>query len=107
MSKHGIQYPEIIDFVAADEQECVLVVVQDEYLSKEDTFALQEKLNNYLCYAIDGQLFRDYPECAGKRLVLQINLFEVPDPFVFEFLEKARSTIEQEGALLKIKMMEN
>jgi Family of unknown function (DUF6572) len=107
MSKHGILYPEIIDFVAADEEECVLVVVQDEYLSKEDAFALQEKLNNYLCYGIDGRLFRDYPDCIGKRLVLQINLFQIPDPFVFEFLEKAKSSIEQEGAHLRIKMMEN
>lgn len=105
MSKHGIAYPEIIDLVVSNDKECILIIVQDEYLAKEDTLALQKKIKNYLSYGLDGQLSREYPDCIDKRLVIQIDLCHTPDAFVFEFIEKARSAAESEGVSLTIKMI--
>jgi hypothetical protein len=45
----------------------LLVVVRAEAWtgSDEELLALQEKLHNYVAYALDGQMLRDYPQVSG------------------------------------------
>jgi len=64
MSKNGAKYPEVIDFLTEKDGVCSLYIVQSTPLDDGLTLKLQEKINNYLAFALDGQLAKEYPDMA-------------------------------------------
>ncbi len=97
MSKHGAEYPEVIDFITSKDNVCSLYIVQGMYLDDELTLKLQEKINNYLTYVLDGQLEKEYPDMANMNKRIQIDLQFKPEGVAADFLEKVRPHIEKEG----------
>jgi hypothetical protein len=59
MSRAGMEYPGIVDYVATKGSTCALVLVETRALADDDAIAFQEKVNNYLTCALDGQLRKD------------------------------------------------
>lgn len=51
---------------------------------------IQEKVNTYLVYVMDGQLVADYPIAAGKQVRFELRCSEPPDEREKEFLEIVR-----------------
>jgi hypothetical protein len=61
--------PTKVDLVGASAEGVLqLFIVQDQPWSGSDAqlTSLQEKVQTYVSYALDGQLERDYPEVVGK-----------------------------------------
>jgi len=48
---------------------------------------LQTKLNNYLSYALDGQLAKDYPDLSGKPVRIELHTDAEPDATTFRFFK--------------------
>ena len=97
MSKSGAEYPDVIDYLTEKDGVCSLYIVQSMPLDDELTLKLQEKINNYLAFALDGQLDKEYPGMAGMKLQIQIELQHPPEGVAVDFLEKVAPYIEAEG----------
>ena len=97
MSKCGAEFPEVIDYLTDKDGVCSLYIVQSMPLDDELTLKLQEKINNYLSFALDGQLIDEYPDMAGKKVQIKLELQYRPEGVAAEFIEKVAPHIEAEG----------
>lgn len=97
MSKYGAEYPRVIDFLTEKDGVCSLYIVQSDPLDDELTWKLQEKINNYLTFALDGQLVEEYPDMVGTKLRIQVDLKHPPKGVAAEFLDKVAPYVEAEG----------
>lgn len=95
MSTIGISHPSVLDLVTQSDSQIRLILIEERALSNEDAPALQEKLNNYLGYALDGELLKNYPESKDKQVLLRPEFNAPPDPFITEFIHRYREAIAQ------------
>jgi hypothetical protein len=73
--------------------------------SADRVLQLQEKVNNYLSFALDGQMARQYPESAGKPIRLQLDCVAEPDADSARFLELAREKLKPDGIRLIVNLI--
>lgn len=97
----GERNPGTVDLVTYDSKsgEYVLIMTEDREWdgSADRVVELQEKLNNYLSFALDGQMARQYPESVGKPLRLQLDCVRLPDPDTSRFIEIVREKLRPDG----------
>ena len=94
---YGTDYTDKVDLIAEKDGVCYLYVVQSDELDDEKTLALQDKLNNYLSFILDGQLKEEYPDKALLRKVVRIEFQHQPTGIAAEFLERVRPVFEAAG----------
>ncbi|MEW5851592.1 MAG: DUF6572 domain-containing protein [Myxococcota bacterium] len=96
----GINHPGVIDLVTHDRKADAyrLVVIQRGPWdgSHEQLLKLQAKLNSYMTFALDGEMYRRYPESEGKQVIIRLDLDHPPDEKTRATLEKLRAAIEAE-----------
>jgi hypothetical protein len=74
----GIASPTTVDIVtlSPDRAACFMYVVETEDWDKAPNLELlSDKLNNYMGYALDGQLHSDYPETSGLPVVVWFDFY--------------------------------
>ena len=72
--------------------------------SQRQLFQLQEKLNAYLSFALDGEMAAEYPALAALPLRLQLDCAEPPDSMVQHFLGIVREQIAFQGIDLTVRV---
>lgn len=91
--------------LAADESAVELHIVADGAWtgSDEQIRSLQEKVQTYVGYAVDGQLVAAYPECASMpwRIVIQCRSGG-PDPRTADVLARTRQPVQGYGGDLVV-----
>ena len=97
MSDYGVEFPNIIDFISHNEGVCNLHIVQFEKLTDELLLKLQDKLNHYLAYALDGQLQDDFPDLPKMEICIHLWLAHEPDDETLKFLDKVAYSCSIEG----------
>lgn len=102
MKKYGAKYKDNVDIITFGDDVCTLHIVQSEELDDELTLLLQEKINNYLSFALDGQLFEEYPKSKGKELNIEITLKFPPTGLAAKFLDRSGPVVESEGLGFKV-----
>jgi hypothetical protein len=102
MNQTGISHPSKLDLVTRGDDGFRLVLVEDRSLSEDDAAALQEKLNNYLGFAIDGGLLAQYPESQGEKVSIRIDLYAEPVPFILDFVRQYRAAIAPYGVAVEL-----
>lgn len=79
----SLEQPHVIDLVAHDPATDEVALVMSETRpwsgSGEQLFQLQEKVNAYLSFALDGEMAENYPLLVGKPIRLQLNCASEPD----------------------------
>lgn len=65
--------------------------------SELQLFQLQEKLNAYVSFALDGEMAEAYPALAGKPLRLRLECAEPPNELVRHFLGLVREQVAYQG----------
>ncbi len=72
-----------------------LILVQRElWDGSDDQLAdLQQRINEYLAFALDGELHRLHPESIGRPVVIQLDIEHEPDPRTREFLAKVADIV--------------
>ncbi len=87
----------MIDAMGLDEEDgvAVLMMVEERPWSGEDAqlFQLQEKLNAYLSFILDGEMAESYPELQGKPVRVVVRCAEEPDQKTVEMLSAVRKQI--------------
>ena len=94
---YGTDHPNKIDIIGENNGTCYLWIVQSQLLEEETLFLLQDKINNYLTFILDGQLAEVFPKQIDMpkivRVVYQHDLTEI----VIDFLEQIRFVFADEG----------
>ncbi len=80
----GVHNPKVVDLVAEDPEsgEIVLTILEQRAwgADPQQLHQLQDKLNSYLGYALDGYLARDYPDYGGRPVRFELVCSEAPGP---------------------------
>ncbi len=97
----GVENPNTVDLVSHDPKtdEYALIMVETRAWdgSEERLQQLSEKIENYVSFALYGQMTKLYPEALGKPIRLQLDCESPPDPKTALFLEEVRRRLEEEG----------
>ncbi len=103
---NGLANPAVLDALADDRitGEVVLIMFEPRAWTLGDVqlFQLQEKLNAYLSFALDGELAEQLPQMAGRPVRIQLNCAAPPPPPVVEFLAKVREQVGYQGINLTV-----
>jgi hypothetical protein len=72
--KLGINFQNQIDICSINDGTCVLSIIQSEIIDDSNIELLQDKINHYLSYVLDGQLEEEEPHkyALPKRIELII-----------------------------------
>jgi hypothetical protein len=70
---------------------------------EDQLFQLQEKLNAYMSFALDGEMAEAYPALSGRPLSLVLRCVELPPPEAVGFLAQVREQIALQGIDLEVR----
>jgi hypothetical protein len=93
----GIERTGMLDAFAHDTREDVLVLAMFETrpwdLGERQLFQLQEKLNAYVSFILDGEMTDNFPHLLGKPVRIELRTSHEPSPRALEFLGRARDQL--------------
>ncbi len=84
--------------------ELVLVMLEQRPWSggEDQLIQLQEKLNAYLSFVLDGEMAEQLPDFAGAKVRIQLACAEQPPEPVIDLLGKVREQIAFQGIGLEV-----
>ena len=102
----GVQNPNVVDLILPEGDAVVLVMIEKRrWGSATQLHELEEKLNRYLGYVLDGYLVRHYPEWEGSPVEIRIDCVEAPHGDAQELLTAAAEAVEAEGLGFRVKVL--
>lgn len=101
----AVDQRELIDILSFDGSNGDVVLTISDHLdwseSTKHQEILQSKFNGYLAFVQGGQLFNQYPDANGRRVVFKVVFKYRPDREGTQFLERARQVLESAGFQLR------
>lgn len=94
----GVANPKVIDLVSVstDGSTCCLHIVEtDTWVDRPDPRQLNEKLLNYVAFALDGQLVATHPEVATLPIRVVIDAYFELTPAAAADLEAFKRSLSQ------------
>ena len=104
--RRGVSHPEVIDLLTHDPRNDQVELVMFEarpWTGEAQLFELQEKLNAYLSFALDGEFAETYPQLVGKPLRVVLRCRAAPPAPAVELLAKVREQIALQGIDLEVR----
>jgi hypothetical protein len=93
----GLENPGVLDAFAHDTRTDKLVLAMYELRpwSGEEfqLLQLQEKLNAYLSFILDGELSEAFPEFAAKPVEIQLRTVHEPDAKAYDLIGRVREQL--------------
>jgi hypothetical protein len=90
----GIAHPGVLDAFAYDSRRDILVLAMYETRpwnsDDQQIFQLQEKLNAYASFILDGEMGESFPQYRDKPVEIQLRTRYQPDPLSLGLLQQAR-----------------
>lgn len=106
----GVEDASVIDVIAYDGKngEVTLGMVETRPWdgSEARLFQLQEKVNTYLAFALDGEMHEAYPALAHKPVRIELRCVAPPDAATLHLLELVRAQIAFQGIQLEVRVEE-
>ncbi len=104
----GLAHPNVIDLIAHDTHtdEVVLTMIEPRPWdgSQVQLFQLQEKINAYLSFALDGEMAEAYPALVDKPLRLRLECAQPPSAQVRGFLGLVREQVAFQGIAVEMRV---
>ena len=97
LNQNSIRFPETIDLVTSKGNDCFLFIIQVDRFADQELPALQDKINNYLAFSLDGQLVSTYPNMANKHVTIKVQLSCDPTSAQQEFYSAVTKVCSSEG----------
>ena len=105
--KRGVEHAAVIDLMTHDAttEQVELVMFEPRPWDGGETqlFELQEKMNAYLSFALDGELAETYPQLVDQPLRVVLRCRAEPPPAAVEFLATVREQIALQGIDLEVR----
>lgn len=94
---NGLQNPGVLDAFAHDTREDRLVLAMYEtrpWLGDGlQLMQLQEKVNAYLSFILDGEMTEAFPQLAGKRVDIQLRSVHEPEEQASDLIRRMREQL--------------
>ena len=104
----SLDHTNVIDAMGIDDASgrVVLVIHHDKSWdgSEAQLYRLQEKLNAYLSFALDGEMAEAHPDLANRPLGLRIESATSPDPRTLHLLSHVREQISFQDITLEVRV---
>jgi hypothetical protein len=104
----SLEQSNMIDALGIDEKtgRVTLVIRHDAAWegSAAQLYQLQEKLNVYLSFALDGEMAEAYPDFVGKPLALRIDCASAPDHGTLHMLSHVRQQLQFQDIELTVRV---
>lgn len=105
----SLDKPGVIDAIGIDETSGrVVMVIRHEAPwdgSDSQLYLLQEKLNAYLSFALDGEMAETFPDSKDRPLSLRIDTSSQPDSRTLHLLSHVRHQIEFQDITLDLRLI--
>jgi Family of unknown function (DUF6572) len=105
----GVENPKIVDLVSADPEsgEVVLAILEGRPWTggEEQLRQLEDKLNAYFGYVLDGFLVRDYPDYEGMPVAIRLDCVAEPGPAERPFLGAAAHFSAAHGLRFEVRVV--
>ncbi len=102
----GIERTGMLDAFAHDTREDVLVLAMFETrpwdLGERQLFQLQEKLNAYVSFILDGEMKENFPHLLGKPVRIELRTSHEPSERALGFLGRARDQLALQQISLEV-----
>jgi hypothetical protein len=97
----GVQNPMILDLISVDAETDAVVLTMIERRAwgavPEQLKQIEEKVNRYMGYVLDGFLAEHYPKYEGKRVLIKLECAEAPQGEAARFVAAMTHAIEIHG----------
>lgn len=97
----GVENAMLLDLVTLDPDTGKVVLAMIERRAWGDHprqfQQIEEKINRYLGYVLDGFLAEQYPQYEGKRVRIRLDCAQEPHGDAIRFVQAATHAIEAEG----------
>lgn len=97
----GVQNPAVMDLITVDPSSDSVVLVMIERrrwgASPRQLPEIEEKINRYLGYALDGFLVQHYPQYRTKSVRIRLDCAEAPRGEAVAFVEAAARVARAQG----------
>ncbi|MEI6870918.1 MAG: DUF6572 domain-containing protein [Verrucomicrobiota bacterium] len=104
----GVEHAGVIDFLGFDSAagEVLLVMVEKrKWMDPElQLFQLQEKLNAYLSFALDGEMEDVYPDFVGKPLRVRLECVTPPGEQELAFLQHVHDQMALQAIAFEVEV---
>jgi hypothetical protein len=104
----GVEHAGVIDALTHDARADEVVMVMAEARpwdgSEERLFQLQEKLNAYLSFALDGEMAQTFPHLVEKPLRLRIEAQFMPDERTLGFMQVVHDQVALQGIRFEVRV---
>jgi len=105
----GVENPMVMDLITLDPaSDCVVLVMVERRpwgASPRQLQQIEEKINRYLGYALDGFLVQQYPHYAGKSVQIRLDCAEAPREQAAAFVEAARRAAYAHGIEFVVRVL--
>ena len=91
----AIEDTETIDAILYDSEKdnlnLIIIQIKDWKAIPESLELLRKKINNYIIFALKGQLWEEYPQYKGKQVCFSLECNSLPEGQISELID---STIQ-------------
>jgi hypothetical protein len=103
----GVQNPNVVDLIESARDGSVLLVMTESrpWGGYEQLRQIEEKINRYLGYVLDGYLAEHYPEHEGQPVTIRLECRDEPAGDTVDFLAEARAAIEGVGVAFDVRVV--
>jgi len=105
----GVQNPMIMDLITLDPaSDCVVLVMIERRPwggHPRQLQQIEEKINRYLGYVLDGFLVQQYPQYRGKSVQLRLDCAEEPHGLAVDFVAAAQRATYAHGIEFLVKVL--
>lgn len=109
--KRGVENPRIIDLIQPDRErgEVVLKILEPRPWGADarQLHQLEDKLNSYFSYVLDGFLAEQYPQYEGTPVCLRLECAEEPTEQERDFLLAARGFSVRHGIRFEVEQVDD
>ena len=102
----GVQNPGVMDLITVDDETGAVVLAMIERRPWGSTALqlrqIEEKINRYMAYALDGFLVEHHPQHEGRPVLVRLDCAEEPHGEAPAFLEAAGEAIRAHGLAFRV-----
>lgn len=105
----GIEHAGVIDYLGfhSETNEVLMVLVEKRPWIEQSPqlFQLQEKLNAYLSFILDGEMLETYPQFSGKQVRVRLECASPPGPQETAFLQHVYEQTALQGIAFEVEVV--
>ena len=104
----GVENPMVMDLITVDPatDKVVLAMIEKRPWGADprQLKQIEEKINRYMAYALDGFLAEHHPEYVGKRVTIRLDCVEAPTGDAVRFVAAATDAAAAHGLEFAVKV---